>query len=127
MKITILLLTLIISGCSLHSNIGENDRFSVDSIVEIGAPSVTIISDKLSSSTYIVGGQSLLSQVSGPASAALLSGGFNRKNSMNVNNTNTFSSSSKNNLNNVNSLDNSLSNSLNQEQSQSSANLNVNE
>jgi hypothetical protein len=72
--ISVLFFVFLLAACSWHSTIGENNRYHIDSSTQLFAPSVTLVTDTKTNYMVPIGGQSLIGQLSGPASAAI--GGY---------------------------------------------------
>jgi hypothetical protein len=71
MKLIFLVLPFLLSACSYNGQLGSHDQFEVNSRTELFAPSVTVITEKESGRSQVVGGQSVISQLQGAASAAI--------------------------------------------------------
>lgn len=71
MKYLFLVITLLTTACSYNGQLGSHDQFEVNSRTELFAPSVTVITEKESGRSQVVGGQSVVSQLQGAASAAI--------------------------------------------------------
>lgn len=108
MKYILLITSLLLTACSYNGSLGKHDQFEVNSRTELFAPSVTVVTDKSTGHSQLVGGQSVVSQLQGAASAAIF-GSF-------------VSSGLKGSGDSSNTT---ISNSSNQEQSQSQAQLQV--
>lgn len=108
MKYILLITSLLLTACSYNGSLGKHDQFEVNSRTELFAPSVTVVTDKATGHSQLVGGQSVVSQLQGAASAAIF-GSF-------------VSSGLKS---SGDSSSTTISNSSNQEQSQSQAQLQV--
>lgn len=108
MKYILLITSLLLTACSYNGSLGKHDQFEVNSRTELFAPSVTVVTDKSTGHSQLVGGQSVVSQLQGAASAAIF-GSF-------------VSSGLKG---SGDSSSTTISNSSNQEQSQSQAQLQV--
>ena len=71
MKYIILITSLLLTACSYNGSLGKHDEFQVNSRTELFAPSVTVVTDVESGRSQVIGGQSVVSQLQGAASAAI--------------------------------------------------------
>ena len=72
LKLTLLSIALLSAqGCSFTTTMGENDEWLVHSSTQLFAPSVTVVEKVSDGYIQTIGGQSMFSQVSGPAASAV--------------------------------------------------------
>lgn len=71
MKYPLIFLSFLLTACSYNGSLGKHDQFEVNSRTELFAPSVTVVTDKSTGHSQLVGGQSVVSQLQGAASAAI--------------------------------------------------------
>ena len=71
MKKIIIPFLMMLTACSYDGYLGKHDQFEVNSRTELFAPSVTVVTDRSTGYSQVVGGQSVVSQLQGAASAAI--------------------------------------------------------
>lgn len=100
MNLFIIVLLLLLNGCSWQHESG--DRFEIYTNAELFAPSGTVYVDKKTDKVYVIGGQSVTSQLQGPATAAVLGPFLPDGDNYSVTNSSTSASQAPNNLKNFN-------------------------
>ena len=74
MKLITILSLLLLSACSYHSTMGNNDRFQVDSMASLFAPSITTVTDIETNTASHYAGPSIMGQTLN--AAGTVAGGY---------------------------------------------------
>ena len=74
MKLITILSLLLLSACSYHSTMGNNDRFQVDSMASLFAPSITTVTDVETNTASHYAGPSIIGQTLN--AAGTVAGGY---------------------------------------------------